>query len=142
MTSEFFHYILRIPIVLLSLSVHEVAHGYVAYKLGDPTARNLGRLSLNPMKHFDLFGSLCMLLFGFGWAKPVPISTRYFKNPRSGMAISALAGPLSNLIMAFIAFISQAYIFRFGMEAIFLAPIALFICYSCSLMSFSFLTFY
>ena len=105
--------------MLLSLSVHEVAHGYVAYKLGDPTARNLGRLSLNPMKHFDLFGSLCMLLFGFGWAKPVPISTRYFKNPRSGMAISALAGPLSNLIMAFIAFISQAYIFRFGMEAIF-----------------------
>ena len=70
--------LLTLPIVFLSLSVHETAHGYVAYKLGDPTARNLGRLTLNPIKHLDLFGTLCMVLFGFGWAKPVPINTRYF----------------------------------------------------------------
>ena len=122
MTSEVFYYILRIPIVLLSLSVHEVAHGYAAYKFGDPTARNLGRLSLNPLKHLDPIGALCMLLFGFGWAKPVPINTRYFKNPKSGMALSALAGPLSNLIMAFVAFVTQMYILRFGATAIFTNP--------------------
>lgn len=92
--------LLTLPIVLLSLSVHETAHGYVSYKLGDPTARNLGRLTLNPLKHIDPLGFLCMLLFGFGWAKPVPINTRYFKKPKRDMAISALAGPVSNLLLA------------------------------------------
>ncbi len=110
----FFEYLLRIPIVLLSLTVHEVAHGYAAYKLGDPTARNFGRLSLNPLKHLDPIGAICMVLFRFGWAKPVPINTRYFKKPKRDMAISALAGPLSNLLMAFITFIISAYIVRFG----------------------------
>ncbi len=114
MSSDIFYYILRIPIVLLSLSVHEVAHGYAAYKLGDPTARNLGRLSLNPLKHLDPIGAICMLLFRFGWAKPVPINTRYFKKPKRDMALSALAGPLSNLIMAFIAYIISRYILYFG----------------------------
>ena len=109
-----FEIILRIPIVLFSLSVHEVAHGYAAYKFGDPTAHNLGRLSLNPLKHLHPIGTICMLLFGFGWAKPVPINTRYFRNPKIGMAISALAGPVSNLLLAFIAFIIQAYIIRFS----------------------------
>lgn len=109
-----FEWILRIPIVLLSLTVHEVAHGYAAYKLGDPTARNLGRLSLNPIKHLDPIGALCMLVFRFGWAKPVPINTRYFKKPKRDMAISALAGPLSNLVMAFIAFVISEYVIRFG----------------------------
>jgi len=111
---EIFEWILRIPIVLLSLTVHEVAHGYAAYKLGDPTARNLGRLSLNPLKHLDPIGALCMVVFRFGWAKPVPISTRYFKKPKRDMAISALAGPLSNLIMAFLTFVISEYIIRFG----------------------------
>lgn len=111
---ELFEYILRIPIVLLSLTVHEVAHGYTAYKLGDPTARNLGRLSLNPLKHLDPIGAICMILFRFGWAKPVPINTRYFKKPKRDMALSALAGPVSNLLMALIAFIAGAYIVRFG----------------------------
>lgn len=114
MTSEIFYYILRIPIVLLSLSVHEVAHGYASYKLGDPTARNLGRLSLNPLKHLDPLGAICMLLFRFGWAKPVPINTRYFKNPKRDMAISALAGPISNLLMAFVAYIVGSYLLYFG----------------------------
>lgn len=111
---EIFEWILRIPIVLLSLTVHEVAHGYAAYKLGDPTAKNLSRLSLNPLKHLDPIGALCMVVFRFGWAKPVPISTRYFKKPKRDMAISALAGPLSNLIMAFVTFVISEYIIRFG----------------------------
>lgn len=91
-----------VPISMLSLSVHETAHGYVAYKLGDPTARSLGRLTLNPLKHLDLFGLIAVILFGYGWAKPVPINTRYFKNPKKDMALTAAAGPLSNLALAII----------------------------------------
>lgn len=87
--------------ILIALTVHEVSHGYMAYKLGDPTAKNLGRLTLNPLKHLDPVGTLCMLLFHFGWARPVPINTRYFKKPRRDTALTALAGPLSNFIMAF-----------------------------------------
>lgn len=94
--------ILMLPAILLSLSVHEAAHGYVAYKLGDPTAKNLGRLTLNPLKHINPFGFIAMLFFSVGWANPVPINTRNFKNPRKGMAISAAAGPLSNLCLAII----------------------------------------
>ena len=94
--------LLSLPIVLLSLSMHEMAHGYVANRLGDPTAKSLGRITLNPIKHLDPIGFICMLLFGFGWANPVPINTRYFKNPRRDMAISASAGPISNLILALI----------------------------------------
>ena len=93
-------YLLSLPIVLLSLSVHETAHGFVAYRLGDPTAHSMGRLTLNPLKHIDPFGFICMILFHVGWAKPVPINTRYFKKPRVGMALTAAAGPLSNLLMA------------------------------------------
>ncbi len=94
--------LLRIPCILIALSFHELAHGWMAYKLGDPTARNFGRLSMNPLKHLDPIGALAMLLLGFGWAKPVPINTRYFKKPRRDMALSALAGPVANLILAFI----------------------------------------
>ena len=82
-------YLLSLPIALLALSVHESAHGYVAYKLGDPTAYSLGRLTLNPLKHFDPIGLICMVIFHIGWAKPVPINTRYFKNPKRGLALSA-----------------------------------------------------
>ena len=114
MNFDAFEYILRIPIILLSLTVHEVAHGYAAYKLGDPTAKNMGRLSLNPLKHLDPLGALSMLLFRIGWAKPVPINTRYFKKPRRDMALSALAGPVSNLLMAFVAYVISSYIVRFG----------------------------
>lgn len=94
--------LLSLPIVFLALSVHETAHGYVAYKLGDPTARNLGRLTLNPIKHIDPIGFICMVLCGYGWAKPVPVNTRYFKKPKRDMALTGLAGPLSNLILAII----------------------------------------
>ena len=93
-------FLLSLPIFLLALSFHETAHGYVASKLGDPTARSLGRLTLNPLKHLDPIGFLCMILFGMGWAKPVPVDTRYFKKPRRDMALTALAGPLSNVLMA------------------------------------------
>ena len=95
-------YLMRIPVMLLALTVHETAHGWMAYKLGDPTARNLGRLTLNPLKHLDPIGTLCMILFGFGWAVPVPINSRYFKNGRRDMALSAAAGPASNLLMGFV----------------------------------------
>ena len=74
--------LLSLPIVFLSLSLHETAHGYIAYRLGDPTAKSLGRLTLNPVKHLDPIGFLCMLLAGFGWANPVPVNSRYFKKPR------------------------------------------------------------
>lgn len=95
--------LLSLPVILFALSLHETAHGYVAYKCGDPTAHNLGRLTLNPIKHFDLIGSICMLVFGFGWAKPVPINTRNFRNPKRGMILSAAAGPLSNLLLGIVS---------------------------------------
>ena len=90
-------------VVLLVLPVHEFAHGLAATKLGDPTPRYQGRMSLNPMRHIDYLGSLLIFLIGFGWAKPVQVDARYFKNPKGGMAITALAGPLSNIIVAFIS---------------------------------------
>lgn len=93
--------LLSIPGVFLALSVHECAHGYVSYLLGDPTAKNMGRLTLNPAKHIDPIGLVCMVLFRFGWAKPVPVNPRYYKKPRRDMALVAAAGPISNLIMAF-----------------------------------------
>ena len=94
--------ILSIPSIMIALSFHEAAHGYVAYKMGDPTAKNLGRITVNPIKHLDPIGSLFMLLFGFGWAKPVPIVTRHFKNQKKGMALSALAGPVTNFLLGVI----------------------------------------
>ena len=96
--------LLTIPIILISLTVHELCHGWMAGKLGDPTARNAGRLTLNPLAHLDPIGTLMMFLVGFGWAKPVPVNPNYFKNPKKGMAITALAGPVSNFIMAFISY--------------------------------------
>ena len=95
-------FLLLLPCILIALPMHEVAHGYVAYRLGDPTARNFGRLSLNPLKHFDPLGVICMLFVGFGWARPVPVNTRYFKKPRRDMVLVAIAGPVSNLILGFI----------------------------------------
>lgn len=88
---------------LIALSIHEFAHGYAAYKLGDNTAANLGRLTLNPLKHIDPVGAVFMVLFRFGWAKPVPINPRYFKKPKRDFAITAIAGPLSNIITALIS---------------------------------------
>ena len=98
-------YGVRILIIFMILPVHEFAHAWVAYKLGDNTARYSGRLTMNPFSHVDILGSICLLLTGFGWAKPVPINPLNFKNRKAGTAITALAGPLSNLIVAYIAMI-------------------------------------
>ncbi len=95
--------LLCVPAALIALSVHEYAHGYVAYRLGDPTAKALGRLTLNPLHHLDPVGTLFMVLFRFGWARPVPINARYFKDPRKGMAMTAAAGPASNFLTAILA---------------------------------------
>ena len=103
-----------LPFLLFSLTVHEAAHGYVAYKLGDRTAKNMGRLTLNPMAHLDVVGTIAMLLFSFGWAKSVPVNPYYFKNPKRGMALTALAGPVSNFIMAFAGVIAYVLYWRFS----------------------------
>ena len=95
-------FLLSVPIIILILSVHEYAHGLVAKKLGDPTAYNLGRLTLNPIKHIDPIGFIMFLLIGVGYAKPVPINSRNFKKPRRDMALVGAAGPISNMILAII----------------------------------------
>ena len=95
---------LSLPAIVLCLSVHEAAHGAAAYLLGDRTARNAGRVTLSPLAHIDPMGFVCLLLFGFGWARPVPVNISNFKNRRWGMALTALAGPLSNFVTAFIAY--------------------------------------
>lgn len=83
---------------LLCIVLHELSHGFVAWRLGDPTAKSAGRLTLNPLKHLDPLGLLMMIIVKVGWAKPVPVDMRYFKHPKSGMAITALAGPVANFL--------------------------------------------
>ncbi len=97
--------VIRAIVILLAISIHEMAHGFVAYKLGDPTAKSMGRLSLNPLKHLDPIGALCMLFFGFGWAKPVMINPYNFKKPKRDSALTALGGPLANFILAFLGIV-------------------------------------
>jgi len=94
--------ILLIPVLVFSLVFHEFSHAWVANKLGDPTARYSGRLTLNPLAHLDPFGSLMILFVGFGWAKPVPVDSRYLANPRVDMMKIAFAGPAANLLLAFV----------------------------------------
>ncbi len=93
----------RLLAVFICLTVHETCHGLVAYALGDPTAKRMHRLSFNPLRHIDWFGLLAMIVAGFGWAKPVPVDSRYFKKPKQGMALCALAGPVSNFLLAVLA---------------------------------------
>ena len=101
---------------IIALTVHEYCHGYAAYKMGDDTAKNFGRLTLNPLKHLDLYGAVCLIFFRIGWAKPVPINARNFKNPKKGFAITAAAGPLANLVLGFIsAFLLLFTIFIFSL---------------------------
>jgi len=92
--------IIQAPPLLFALTVHALAHGYMAYRLGDPTAKNEGRLTLNPLKHLDPLGVLAFIIMKIGWAKPVPVNPRYFKNPRQDMLLVALAGPGSNVLLA------------------------------------------
>lgn len=94
-----------LAVIFLTMPVHEWAHAFAATKLGDPTPKFSGRLSLNPFNHIDYFGALAIILVGFGWAKPVNVNPNYFRNPKRDMAITAAAGPLSNLVVAFISLI-------------------------------------
>lgn len=92
-------------VIFLTLPIHEWAHGFASTKLGDPTPRYQGRLTLNPMAHIDWLGAAGILLFGIGWAKPVQVNARYYKNPKWGMALTALAGPFSNLVVALVSLV-------------------------------------
>lgn len=107
-----FALVYTLPAVLLAVSLHEFAHGFVSYKLGDPTPKSDGRLSLNPFHHLDLIGTLCLLVFHFGWAKPVQVNPRYYKNPKAGMAVTALAGPIMNFLVAFAGVLGMGILYR------------------------------
>jgi len=95
--------IIFVPVILFSLTIHEYAHAYIANKLGDDTAKRLGRLTLNPLKHLDPIGTILLILVHFGWAKPVPVDPRNFKDPKKDMLYVAIAGPISNIITAIIS---------------------------------------
>lgn len=125
------HLLLSLPTILIALSVHECAHAWAAYKLGDSTAKNFGRMTINPLKHLDPLGVLCMIVAGFGWARPVPVNSRNLRNPKKDMVLISLAGPASNIILAFIGLLilrilqvlvlpalSAAAIGTFGVDAI------------------------
>ena len=105
--------------VLFCLTVHETCHGLAALALGDPTAKRQHRLSLNPLRHIDWFGLLMMLVAGFGWARPVPVNPNYFKKPRQGMALTALAGPASNLLLALLLRIPARLIYTYAHYSVF-----------------------
>lgn len=107
----------RVLGVLLCLTVHETCHGLAAYALGDPTAKRMQRLSFNPLHHIDWLGLASMLICGFGWAKPVPVDMRYFKNPKAGMAATALAGPVSNFLLAFASLFFASLFYRADIAA-------------------------
>ena len=94
-------YAQRFLVLFTAITIHEFAHGFVADRLGDPTARNSGRLTLNPLSHLDPIGAVCMVLFGFGWAKPVPFNPFYFRNRKRDTALVSLAGPAANILLAF-----------------------------------------
>lgn len=104
-------WIIKIAVVLFAVTIHEYSHGKAAFSLGDPTAKNAGRLTLNPLRHIDPMGAVCMFLFHFGWAKPVPVDTRYFKNKRQDTILMALSGPVSNIAAAFVTGIFIRYFF-------------------------------
>ena len=114
---------------LLCITLHELSHGFVAWRLGDPTAKNAGRLTLNPIRHLDVVGLLMMLVAKVGWAKPVPVDMRYFKHPRQGMALTALAGPAANFLTALAAvfvlcFLSNMALLGVGMGLFNLIPLS------------------
>ena len=109
MVSNISEWIVMIPVLLFAITIHEYSHGKAALSLGDPTAKNAGRLSLNPIIHIDLIGALCLILFHFGWAKPVPVDTRNFKNIRRDTILMSLSGPVANFAAAFVAGLFYRY---------------------------------
>ena len=104
--------LLRLASVFLCLTTHETCHGLAALALGDPTAKSMHRLSLNPLRHIDWLGLALMFAAGFGWAKPVPVDPRYFKKPKQGMALTALAGPVSNFVLALLALLCARLVYH------------------------------
>lgn len=108
-------FLVNVLAVVVCLTLHELSHGLAAYALGDPTAKDQGRLSLNPLRHIDLIGFVCMLVAGVGWARPVPVDLRYFNHPKRDMAITALAGPVSNLLTAVLAIGIGSLLYHLGL---------------------------
>jgi len=108
--------VIRIAVLLFAVTIHEYAHGKAALSLGDPTAKNAGRLTLNPLRHIDPMGAICMFLFNFGWAKPVPVNTAYFADKRKDTILMALSGPVSNLGAAFISGLFMRYFFNIQLD--------------------------
>ena len=104
--------LLALPGRMLAISMHEAAHAYVADRCGDPTARNLGRLTLNPLKHIDILGFLMLYIVGFGWAKPVMVDPRYYKNRKKGMVLTALAGPGMNFLISLVCTLGMGLILK------------------------------
>lgn len=127
--------VLRVAAVLLCLTVHETCHGLVAYALGDPTSKSMHRLSMNPLHHIDWFGLFMMLAAGFGWAKPVPVDPRYFKKPKEGMALTALAGPVSNFLLAFLLIFISKMIYLYAPYTVALDAIFTFCLYTAAPLS-------
>lgn len=119
-------YLLRAIVVLIAIPFHEAAHALVSHWLGDDTALRAGRLSLNPMRHFDPLGALCMLIGGVGWARPVGINPRNYRNPKVGMAISAAAGPVSNFLLAWLFMILYKVVLYSGLAGR-VSPLAMFL---------------
>ena len=125
--------IIRLIVALTALPVHECAHAYAAMRMGDHTAERQGRLTLNPFAHFDPIGTTAIILFGFGWAKPVPINPLNFNNPKKGMMLSALAGPLSNIGLAFLSMVFYKLVpllSYIGVGASFVSTLSIFFYYA------------
>ena len=136
MNFDIYTFLLRFIVALIALPIHECAHGYAAYRMGDYTAKREGRLTLNPLAHFDIFGTIAMILFGFGWAKPVPINPLNFENPKKGMMISSLAGPMSNIGLAFVSMVlyKLSYIPQYmGISGAFLSTVQMLLRYMITL---------
>ena len=110
----YIQYLVRVMMILLINPLHECAHAWSAYKLGDDTAKKEGRMTLSPLAHIDPFGAILLLFCGFGWAKPVPVNPNNFKEPRKGMMLTAIAGPLSNLIAALLGMIAFQLCYKYG----------------------------
>ena len=127
--------LLRVAAVLLCLTVHETCHGLTAYALGDPTAKSMHRLSLNPLHHIDWFGLFMMLAAGFGWAKPVPVDPRYFKKPKEGMALTALAGPVSNFLLALLLIFISKLIYLYAPYTVVMGAVFTFCLYTAAPLS-------
>jgi len=104
--------IYTLPAVLIAISMHEFAHGYVSYKLGDPTPKAMGRLSINPLAHLDPMGALALMIFHFGWAKPVGVNPNYYKDRKKGMVMVALAGPIMNFFIAFLSIVTMGIMLK------------------------------